>query len=210
MKALIIANGHPPGRALARRSAAGADLVICADGGANHALRLGIRPDAIVGDLDSMTRATARKFRGVPTIRIREQESTDLEKAVRYALRRGCREIDVLGATGRRIDHTAGNLGCFARFSGRCVLAFIDADGTLTAVRRRATLKTRRGEEISLIPVGRCSGVTTKNLLYGLRSAALELGVREGTSNRSTASTVTVSVKRGTLLLYRRHPGTRP
>ncbi len=139
----------------------------------------------------------------MPQVRITEQESTDLEKTIRYALRHRAETITVIGATGRRMDHTAGNLGCFRKFGTKCNLRFIDDDGELLGVGRRMEFTTRRNELLSLIPLGRCSGVTTTGLRYGLWSAVLELGVREGTSNRATGSRVTVSVRRGTLLLYR-------
>ncbi len=205
MNALIFANGVPPSRTLARRIAGRADLVVCADGGANHAGRLALRPDVILGDLDSIRPSVRKRFSGVTTLRIADQNSTDLEKAIRYCLRRRCSSIDVLGATGGRIDHTAGNLGCFKKFGYRCALTFIDDDGELSMVGKRISLQTRKRELISLIPLERCTGVTTKNLLYPLRNGALELGVREGTSNRATGRAVIVSVRTGTLLVYRRH-----
>ncbi len=59
------------------------------------------------------------------------------------------------------------------------------------------------GEKISLIPLERCKGVTTHNLKYRLQNESLELGIREGISNEATGRKVTISVKRGTLLLYR-------
>jgi thiamine pyrophosphokinase len=205
MNALIIANGVPPSKALARRLADEAAFVLCADGGANHAVRLGVLPDLVIGDLDSITAATKRALSSVPRLRIREQYSTDLEKAIRYALRRKATTITVLGATGKRIDHTAGNLGCFRRFGERCNLRFVDDDGELSTVGRSTSLVTRPGEVLSLIPLGPCTGVTTSGLRYGLRGATLELGVREGTSNLATGARVTVRVRTGTLLLYRLH-----
>lgn len=209
MNALIVANGAAPPRTLARRLAAAADLVLCADGGANHALRLGLRPDVIIGDLDSITPATARRFRAVPSLRIAEQYSTDLEKTIRYALLHRYADITVVGATGRRLDHTAGNLACFRKFGARCTLRFIDAEGELTLIGRKTDIATRKGELLSLIPLERCTGVTTTGLKYSLRNAVLELGVREGTSNRALAGRAAVSVKRGTLLLYRPHARSR-
>lgn len=208
MNALILANGLPPSKALARRAKRQADLIVCADGGANHAHRLGLRPDAIVGDLDSIRASARKRFAKVPTVRLRSQYSTDLEKAIRYCLRRGARSVTVLGATGGRIDHAAGNLGCFKKFGRRCGLSFVDDDGELLMVGRQITLASRTGDLVSLMPLGRCTGVTTRHLLYRLTNGALELGVREGTSNRATGATVTVSVRSGTLLLYkmRRRP----
>ena len=89
------------------------------------------------------------------------------------------------------------------RLAALRAVGFIDDDGELLGVGRRMEFTTRRNELLSLIPLSRCSGVTTTGLRYGLRSAVLELGVREGTSNRATATRVRVSVRRGTLLLYR-------
>jgi thiamine pyrophosphokinase len=60
--ALIICNGEPPSRALARKLAAQVDLIVAADGGADVARRFGIRPHVIIGDLDSITAATKRFF----------------------------------------------------------------------------------------------------------------------------------------------------
>jgi thiamine pyrophosphokinase len=168
-------------------------------------VRLGILPDLVIGDLDSITPATKRAFSSVPRLRITEQYSTDLEKAIRYALRRKASTITVLGATGKRIDHTAGNLGAFRKFGARCYLRFVDDDGELSSVGRSTSLVTRPREVLSLIPLGRCTGVTTSGLRYGLRAATLELGVREGTSNEATGTRVTIRLTSGMLLLYRLH-----
>jgi thiamine pyrophosphokinase len=203
MNALVLANGTHPPAALTRRLARNAQLVVCADGGANRARALGITPDAIVGDFDSITAATRKFFKNVLQIRIREQESTDLEKALRFLIQRGVRSADILGATGDRIDHTTGNLGCFKKFARVLRLRFVDRAGELTLVQGRFRLDVRTGETISLIPLERCSGVTTKNLKYPVKNGTLELGVREGISNVATGKTVTVSVRRGSLLLYR-------
>ena len=209
MNALIFANGLPPQRPLARRLADWADIIVCADGGANHAARLGLRPDVIIGDLDSILPSVRKRFAHITTIRLPSQLSTDLEKAIRYCLLRRCRSISVLGATGGRIDHAAGNLGCFKKFGRRCILSFIDNDGELSLVGKRRALKTRVGEIISLIPLDRCTGVSTTHLFYRLQNGTLELGIREGTSNRATGSTVALTVRTGTLLLYRRHRSLR-
>ena len=58
------------------------EYIVCADGGANHARRLGITPDIIIGDLDSITASTKNYFKKIPLVLVADQYSTDLEKAI--------------------------------------------------------------------------------------------------------------------------------
>ncbi|TAK62783.1 MAG: thiamine diphosphokinase [Bacteroidetes bacterium] len=205
MKALIIANGKLPPQRIVRALVREADYIVCADGGANHARRLAITPDIIVGDFDSITTATKRFYKNVPHYPIADQNSTDLEKAIRFCIERKMGEANIIGAFGERLDHTTGSLGCFKKFRGEIVLRFIDKEAVVSLIVKKITMQTTIGEKISLIPLDRCEGVTTKHLKYAVRNGVLELGVQEGTSNVALANSVTVSVKKGTLLLYRFH-----
>lgn len=209
MNALIIANGTLPQAKIVRKLLGAADYIICADGGANHARRLRIKPDIILGDLDSITPSTRKYFHDVEILYIPDQCSTDLEKAVRLCIANNIASVDILGATGSRIDHSTGSLGCFKKFGKRIEMRIHDTNGTISAVRKSTHLKVRKGEKISLIPLERCIGITTKNLLYPLKNESLELGVREGTSNQATAKHLSISVKKGMLLLYRFHAKTQ-
>ena len=205
MTGLIIANGTMLKRKHAREIAAHSDVIVCADGGANSARSLGIRPDVILGDLDSITALTRKFFRAVPLLSIEDQNSTDMEKAIDYCLQRCITSVDVIGGTGDRIDHTTGNLGCFKKFGDRMRLRFIDTVGVLTQIHDSTRFSAELGEKLSLIPLDRCSGVTTVNLKYRLTNDILELGVREGISNEAVGKKVSITLRRGTLLLYRFH-----
>ena len=210
MHALIIASGDLPRSSLVRKLARSAGLVVCADGGARHAMRLGITPDAILGDLDSLSRAARRHFRDVPVIFIADQDSTDLEKAVGFCLGRNFRSVHAVGTFGSRIDHTTGSLGCFRKFAPGVLLTLHDREGSLSLLPRRSRLKTAKGERLSLIPLERSEGITTKNLRYALKDEVLELGVREGISNEAMGATVALSYRKGTLLVYRFHGRAEP
>lgn len=203
MHALIIANGTLPRRGIIPDLLEKADIVICADGGANHAVRLKLPADVILGDFDSITRKTLKAFPRATVIASKDQDSTDLEKALEFCLCRKIGSCDIIGATGSRIDHSTGSLGCFKKYGSRIGMRIIDTVGALTLIRKRVVFSAAVGEKISLIPLERCEGVTTKNLFYELHNEPLELGVREGISNQATGDEVTVSVKKGTLLLYR-------
>jgi thiamine pyrophosphokinase len=69
-------------------------------------------------------------------------------------------------------------------------------------VGKKKTIKVKPGTTISLLPITRCEGVTTKGLKFALHNDVLELGVQEGTSNMATKNIVMVSVKKGKLLIF--------
>jgi len=199
MKALIIANGPLIPLREIRKLAAGADVIVCADGGANAAKEIGVRVDAVVGDLDSI-RESARKFFRNLLVQNPGQETTDLEKAIQYCRKRRASEIDIVGGIGGRLDHTLANLGAFLKDDLN--LRFIDKRGELTRVNGVAAFTVQNDEVFSLIPLTFCSGVTVNNARFPLANEALLLGGR-GISNVARRGTVRIKVKRGVLLLYR-------
>lgn len=206
--ALILANGAPPPRRLFLFYRTKAGYFVCADGGANTAARWGEQPDLIIGDLDSIQSATVKKFSRVKMLRIADQNSTDLEKAISWTLRKGYRRVVVLGATGGRLDHLAGNLSALGKFSLRATIRFVDEDGMLQAVGRELKFKGRPGAIVSLIPLSRCVGIVTSGLKWELKREVLELGKRESTSNVVRTRAVSIKVRRGKLLLFRIHSST--
>ncbi len=202
-QALIIANGEPPKKLRLQSLAREASIVICADGGANTALKSGIVPDAIVGDLDSIHAEALVKFHRVPTYEDRNDETTDLEKAILWSIKAKFDHITVVGATGKRMDHSVGNLGVLAKYYPDAVIRFVDDLGEIVYIGRALTFEAKKGDVVSLIPLSRCEGIMTKGLRYGLDGEELELGVREGTSNVVDYSPVIVKVKKGHLLLFK-------
>jgi len=202
-RALVIANGEPPKKQRLQSLAREANIIICADGGANVALKFGIVPDAIVGDLDSIHAEALVKFHRVPTHEDRDDETTDLEKAILWAIKSKYDHISVVGATGKRIDHSAGNLGVLAKYYPDALIRFIDDLGEISYIGRELKFEAKKGDVVSLIPLSRCEGIVTEGLRYALEDEALELGVREGTSNVVVNSPVSIKVKKGHLLLFK-------
>jgi thiamine pyrophosphokinase len=200
MTALLLCNGEPPTRKLAQRLARHADIIVAADGGANSARALGLTPAVIIGDLDSLTRATRRMFSGAEIIRLRRQDNTDLEKALDEIHRRGFHRVFVLGATGRRIDFTLGNLSIVWRYRGRLQVFFAGDGWHAFPVGREQRINAAVGTTVSLIPFGPCSGITLRGLAYPLKNASMAVGVI-GVSNVVRRSPFSVSVRRGNMLL---------
>jgi thiamine pyrophosphokinase len=199
-RVLLICNGEPPSRRLLRVLSRGSDMILAADGGANAALRAGLRPDVIIGDLDSMLPSTRRKLPTSRIIRVRRQDNTDLEKALDYIRGGGSAHVAVAGATGGRIDFTLGNLSVFWNYTRSLSITFFGDGWRAIPVLRRLRLEARRGTTVSLIPFGPCSGITLRRLRYGLTDASMRTG-EIGVSNVVAASPFSVSVRRGKMLL---------
>jgi thiamine pyrophosphokinase len=201
-RALILANGKPPGKRLLKRFLSSADLFICADGGANTAARYSCLPHLIIGDMDSIQEETLEVFADVKVKKLNDQNSTDLEKALTAALEQKCTEIVVLGATGGRLDHAIGNLSALGKFSCKASIKFVDGSGEYFPAGRLLKLHNHAGTTISLLPLSRCSGITTTGLQWNLKNESLEFGVRESTSNCVISSPVSIKVRTGSLIVF--------
>jgi thiamine pyrophosphokinase len=200
--ALLLCNGERPSASLARHCAARVDRVIAADGGANSARRLGIVPDTIVGDCDSLTPGTRRAFPGAVVVKILRQDNTDLEKALGLLAGEGIRKAVILGMTGGRIDFTLANFISFWRYAERMELLAAGEGWCALPVRPRRVLRLRapRGTTVSFVPLGPCRGVTLTGFAYPLRNAAMRTG-ETGVSNVVRRSPCSVRVERGAALL---------
>lgn len=199
--ALLICNGEPPPRGLARRLARGAEFVVAADGGANVARSLGVRVDLIIGDLDSIRPATRKHFASALVMRVRRQDNTDLEKALDFLRIRRAREVLILGATGGRVDFTLGNFSVLWNYVPFMNLTVVGDGWRAYPVARRIRLASPRGSVVSIIPFGICRGITLRGLQYPLSNASMAMG-EIGVSNVVRASPFRVSVKRGRLVVF--------
>lgn len=177
-----------------------ADALYAADGGALRCLDAGILPDKVVGDLDSFDPAL---YPGLDVEHDPDQETNDLEKTLIRAERDGYTDITVLGATGKRLDHTLKNLSVLKQYRPRFQrLAYRMQDGWLYLSTGDITLSVRPGQVVSLFPLsGRVEGIITDGLKYGLYRESLENGVRDGSSNEAIGYSARVQHASGDLVV---------
>jgi len=207
MKVVIVANGVPTDPAADRHHARSCDLVIAADGGADYCRKLGLVPDVIIGDMDSIGHdpAAAAYFKDTEIIRHpTRKDATDLELAIRLAIDRGARSLVILGALGGRWDMSLSNLFLLALPDLRKIPARL-IDGreeiVLLTGKETALFHGKPGDTLSLIPAGEnVTGVTLEGLEYPLVNATLPYGSSRGISNVLQNETATVSLESGTLL----------
>ena len=202
MRALVVANGQPPSPALLRRLAGEADLVVAADGGAAAALDAGITPDAVVGDLDSITEHPELSLPPETFHRVPDPATTDLQKSVAFAIERGARAVDIVAAGGGRADHALANLSVLVTFRGQADLRIHDDQFEISLVNGSATIDAEPGTLISLVAIGLCHGVTTTGMRWDLTEFTLPFGPR-GIHNEVASCPATIAVRNGDLLLFR-------
>ena len=204
-KCIIIANGKPPKKSVITFfQKVGYDKLICADGGANSALKMGLIPDVIIGDLDSISPEALKEFKSVSKIiRLKRQNDTDVEKCLKYAIRKKYDEALLLGATGNRLDHTFCNIGIVLKFFPKIKISLIAEDSFLKAYTNNVELKTLPGETISLYGISPKTKITSMGLKYELRNIAIPFGIRESTSNIAMKNFVKLNINGGVIFIIR-------
>ncbi len=212
MRALVVAAGEPPARAELDRAwpgwATDLEVVVAADGGAITAERLGLRPDLVVGDLDSIEPAQVDRLRasGIPVeVAPTAKDESDTELAVRAALARGATTLTIVGALGGRVDHLLANLALLAlpELAGIETL-ILDGRTRIRLVRGPGSrpLVGRVGDLVTLLPFGAgVEGVRTEGLAWALRDEALPPGPARGLSNVRTVERARVEVRSGDLVV---------
>jgi thiamine pyrophosphokinase len=198
--ALLLCNGEPPEGRLARKLARMCTLRVAADGGANIALAIGVRPDVIIGDLDSVRPSTVCTLSESRIIRVRRQDNTDVEKALDFLGEEGFRNILLMGTTGRRIDMTLANLSIIWRYAPRMNLMIVGTGWHAVPVHGSRRLRAPVGTTVSLLPATPCHGVTLRGLRYPLTDGSLTTG-EVAVSNVVTRPSFSVVITRGKALV---------
>ena len=186
---------------------AGADILICADGGGDAALLAGLTPDLVLGDMDSLSSAGRLRLAeaGVRFIEHPpDKDKTDTELALDYALQYRPARITITGVLGgKRLDHTLGNLLLLTLPMLHGVdVRMVDASTDAFAVWSYGALRGSVGDYVSLLPVTeRVEGVRTEGLRYPLYDEPLLRGYTRGVSNELLAESATVRVAAGCLLV---------
>lgn len=182
-------------------------FVIAADGGLRHTEKLGIAPDAVLGDFDSLGFCPE----GANVFPV-EKDDTDAMLAVRLGLRRGCGEFLLYGSLdGPRLDHTVANFQTLQFLAEHGAAGYLIGNTTMVTVVKNGKITFPAGLSgtISVFCMGSDAvGVTEKGLFYGLENGTLSSGFPLGVSNHFTGEAAEISVKNGSLLvLWERKDG---
>ena len=195
--AVIIAGGEYPTAALPLEIIKNTPYVVCCDGAADAFIATGAIPNAIVGDGDSISTVNREKFARLMHV-ITEQESNDQTKAVRFLMERGKRRIAIVGATGKREDHTIGNISLLIEYAraGCNVCSFTD-HGVFIPCNGTTTHKCRKGQQVSIFSIT-AKDMSAEGLLYPIYDFT---NWWQGTLNECTSEVFTINAN-GEYLLF--------
>ncbi len=196
----LLANGCFPTHPEALGALRAAERIVCCDGAADNLIAAGLEPDWIVGDLDSLSEASRRRFAG-RAVRVGEQESNDLSKAFRFCVTHGWTELTVLGATGLREDHTLANLSLLADFAREASVVALTDTGVFVPLLAPARLAAAVGQQISLFALESGTRVSGEGFKYPLRDLCLRRWW-QAALNEAAADAVELTFQGGPLLVF--------
>jgi len=204
-KIAIIANGNIKDLNFHKNLLEGIDKIICADGGSKYMKELGLIPDYIIGDLDSIDNSLIEYYQKQDKTKIikdTNQDKTDLELALKLAESLDPKELIILGAIGDRIDHTYANILSLIFIEKNIKTRIIDEKNTIELVDSPLDIKGKKDEIISIIPLTDIYKLNYKGLKWNVSDLDTNIGWF-GISNRLIEEKANISFLQGKLLLIR-------
>lgn len=197
---VIIADGDFPRNPVPLGYLNTAERIVCCDGGTEALTAAGYTPDAIVGDLDSLSDELRARFFG-KIYEDKSQENNDLTKAVEWCHRRGHNDIVILGATGKREDHTLGNISLLAEYIKYMNVIMVTDTGIFRPFQGSFTMETYRGQQISIFSIDSDTGVTSDGLRYQMNNMKLT-NWWVATLNEATGDSFSLHFSQGRIIVY--------
>lgn len=197
MKLVILAAGLYPRTAYPQYLLQSADILLCCDGALKTALDHGLKPQAAIGDMDSLSKSVAKKFAGI-IVKVDEQDYNDLTKVMRYAMEHypDADEITIIGATGKHETHTIGNMSLLMTYehwwgfwNKGVTLQLVSDYCTAFAVPDSVKLQVGEGRKISFFTTDTSLNIKTKGLQWPLDEVVFDAWWKT-TLNRATADEI--------------------
>jgi thiamine pyrophosphokinase len=197
---VILANGSFPQHEIPLGYLRRADRVVCCDGSSGDLVRHGFDPFAIIGDLDSIEKVIAAKYDD-RIFQNNNEEINDLTKAVNWCIERGYMDIAILGATGKREDHTIGNISLLVEYARSLNVKMITDTGILSPVLESCSITTFPGQQISVFSIDPDTEITSEGLKYQLVKLKLRNWWR-ATLNEASGNFFRLEFSGGPLIVY--------
>jgi thiamine pyrophosphokinase len=202
-KTIVLANGNFPKHAIPLGFLRSAEQIVCCDGAAQHLLETGLKPDFIIGDLDGITEEIKIRFADILLHRP-DQETNDLTKAIRFCIENNRTEITILGATGKREDHTLGNLSLLADYAEKVNIQMLTDNGVIIPLLETSVLESYPGQQVSIFSLHSETLFTFHNLLYPVENTKLT-SWWQGTLNEAETNCFTIDFNQGKVLIFREY-----
>ncbi|WP_326909262.1 thiamine diphosphokinase [Sedimentibacter sp. MB31-C6] len=208
MSVLIIGNGSSFNKYSNEEVFNSIELIICADGGLSKAEILGLVPDIIIGDFDSVNYSILKKYEDMNVEIIKypaEKDYTDMELAIDLAVNKGYKDMIILGATGTRLDHTMANMLLLEKYYKQGIkIKIIDNNNIIQIISddTKLTLQYKKNYFISIVPITEeINDLTLKGFKYPLNKVNVKRGSTLCISNEINVKVSEVTLRSGTAFL---------
>jgi len=194
----------------------GPDELVCADGGARYVVDLGLTPQVVFGDMDSLTPEILQRCeeKGSRIIRHpRKKLQTDTQLALEYACQSGPDEIRIYGGLGGRIDHSLANIALLLPSAKKGVITkLVDEWCEIYVITQTTQVEGVAGQTISLLPLtAMVQDIELEGFEYPLSGATMEIGAPYGISNCLLTGRGVITIGSGCLLVVQyTRPGIFP
>lgn len=199
---VILADGSYPAHSVPLSILHNAKRIICCDGSVKNLLEQGLQPAGIVGDLDSVSAEISEAYNDIlyPDY---DQETNDLTKAFKWCCDRGYRDLAIVGATGKREDHTLGNISLLAEYIKEANVKMVTDTGIFTPFIESCRIESFPGQQVSIFSVNPETIITSKGLKYKLEDLRLHNWWR-GTLNEATDNYFELMFEIGPVIVYQK------
>lgn len=202
--ALIIADGEPCSMELLAQLLEWSPSIMVLDGAIEKVLELGIKVDYWLGDFDS-SQFDASNY-PLEKIHAPNQDLTDLEKGIEFFIEKGWAGVNIVWATGKRMDHTLNNLHSVKKYQHQIKITLLDNYSLIYPLKSPFKKWYPAGTPLSIIPFGTAHQVRSKGLKYELNHAILALGSQTSSSNEAAEDgIVEIEFEEGCLFMMECH-----
>jgi thiamine pyrophosphokinase len=199
-RTVIVADGSFPTHEIPLGYLKNAERIICCDGSVACLVDAGFTPDAIVGDLDSIDEELAFRFADRIFIS-EEQEANDLTKAVMWCRERGFNDLVIIGATGKREDHTIGNISLLAEYIADVLVIMVTDTGYFIPLKESTLIPSFTGQQVSVFSIDCETEITSYRLKYPLRNTRIT-NWWQATLNESLEDNFRIEFNTGRVIVF--------
>ncbi|NYB74449.1 MULTISPECIES: thiamine diphosphokinase [Sedimentibacter] len=183
------------------------DYVICADGGLEKVKRLGLIPNLILGDFDSVNKSVLEDYKSlnIETVTFpSEKDYTDMELAISHAVKVGFKDIILVGASGTRLDHTVANMLLIEKYHKKDInIRIIDNNNFIQIITDSMIIPFRKNYYVSLIPLSEnIEGLTLEGFKYPLNNINVERGSTLCISNEVSEDVGLIKLNKGSAFVF--------
>ncbi|WP_303870550.1 thiamine diphosphokinase [Acetobacterium wieringae] len=206
MKVIILTNGEYKNKDFYKTyiKKIKADYLICADGGANFARELKLKPNIIIGDMDSITAETRDYYNTVQFETYpQKKDETDTELAIMHAIGLSAEQVIVLGGLGSRMDHSIANIYLLKRFTDVNIEAeMVNENNQIRLLGKTTVLNFPIGTTVSILPIGgNVTGLTITGFEYPITIGEMSVDKPYGISNVVNQNSQRISFEKGLLMV---------